>query len=143
MLLGNLMTKEVIVVTPEKSVSFASKLMKNEGVGSVVIVDRWRKPIGILTDRDIVVRVIAEGLNPDEVSTGEVMTQKVVCGKRADRIFDAVRKMAERGIRRLPIVDSENQIVGIISIDDLMAVLITEMSNLAVAIANPSKLLVG
>jgi CBS domain-containing protein len=141
MLLGNVMTKEVIVMLPDESVSSASKLMRNEGVGSVVIVDRWRRPIGIITDRDIVVRVVAEGLDPDKISVGEVMTPDVISGKRADRIFDAVRKMAENGIRRLPIVDSENRIVGIISIDDLMAILITEMSNLAVVIAGPSKLL--
>lgn len=141
MLIENVMTKEVIVAAPEESVSSASKLMKEEKVGSVVIVDRWGRPIGILTDRDIVIRVVAEGLNPEEISVGEVMTPNLILGKREERIFDAVRKMADKGIRRLPVVDDENRVVGMVSIADLMAILITEMSNLAVVIAGPSKLL--
>lgn len=141
MRMGNLMHKKVVALRPGDKVAKAAKLMREKGVGCILVLDEEKRPIGILTDRDIVVSVIAKDLDPDTTRLDQVMTQRVITAKEDEILLRAARFMAEARVRRLPIVDEEGRVVGIVSVDDILVVLITEISNVCSAIVGPSKLL--
>jgi len=139
--LGDLMNTKPVTVRPTETVAAAAKRMRDEGVGCVVVTNSTRKPIGILTDRDIVLAVVAEGRLPEATRVEEVMCRHVISGRPTHSLMDAAMKMAEASIRRLPIVDDQGRMVGLVSVDDLLVILITELSNISAAIAGPSKIL--
>ena len=141
MTLGDLMNTKPITVRPTETVAAAAKRMRDEGVGCVVVTGPTRKPVGILTDRDIVLAVVAEGRLPAATRVEEVMRRHVITGRATDTLMDAAIKMAEASIRRLPILDGQGRMVGLVSVDDLLVILITELSNISAAIAGPSKIL--
>ncbi|HEV8663449.1 MAG TPA: CBS domain-containing protein [Candidatus Methylomirabilis sp.] len=141
MTLADLMNTKPVTVRPTETVAAAAKRMRDEGVGCVVVTGSTRKPVGILTDRDIVLAVVAEGRLPDATRVEEVMCRHVITGRRSDTLMDAAIKMAEASIRRLPILDGQGRMVGLVSVDDLLVILITELSNISAAIAGPSKIL--
>ena len=139
--LGDLMNTKPVTVRPTETVAAAAKRMRDEGVGCVVVTGPTRKPVGILTDRDIVLAVVAEGRLPEATRVEEVMCRHVISGRATDTLMDAAMKMAEASIRRLPILDGQGRMVGLVSVDDLLVILITELSNISAAIAGPSKIL--
>lgn len=139
--LGDLMNTKPVTVRPTETVAAAARRMRDEGVGCVVVTGPTRKPVGILTDRDIVLAVVAEGRLPEETRVQEVMCRHVISGRPTDTLMDAAMKMAEASIRRLPILDGQGRMVGLVSVDDLLVILITELSNISAAIAGPSKIL--
>lgn len=141
MTLADLMNPKPVTVRPTETVAAAAKRMRDEGVGCVVVTGSTRKPVGILTDRDIVLAVVAEGRLPDTTRVEEVMCRHVISGRPNDTLMDAAIKMAEASIRRLPILDGQGRMVGLVSVDDLLVILITELSNISAAIAGPSKIL--
>lgn len=141
MRMGNLMHKRVVALRPGDKVAKAAKLMREKGVGCILVLDEEKRPIGILTDRDIVVSVIAMELDPDTTRLDQVMTQRVVTAREDEILLRAARSMAEARVRRLPIVDEKGSVAGIVSVDDILVVLITELSNVCSAIVGPSKLL--
>ena len=139
--LGDLMNTKPVTVRPTETVAAAGRRMRDEGVGCVVVTGPTRKPVGILTDRDIVLAVVAEGRLPAATRVEEVMCRHVITGRATDTLMDAAIKMAEASIRRLPILDGQGRMVGLVSVDDLLVILITELSNISAAIAGPSKIL--
>lgn len=139
--LGDLMNTKPVTVRPTETVAAAARRMRDEGVGCVVVTGPTRKPVGILTDRDIVLAVVAEGRLPEATRVQEVMCRHVISGRPTDTLMDAAMKMAEASIRRLPILDGQGRMVGLVSVDDLLVILITELSNISAAIAGPSKIL--
>jgi len=141
MRMSSIMNKKVVALRPEDKVAKAAKFMREKGVGCILVLDDEKRPLGILTDRDIVVSVLARGLDPKATRLKEVMTPNVVVAKEDEILLRAARAMAEARIRRLPIVDGEGRVVGIVSVDDILVVLITELSNVCSAIVGPSKLL--
>ncbi|MEW6544877.1 MAG: CBS domain-containing protein [Nitrospirota bacterium] len=108
----------VYTLTPETSVDQAAYLMASRGVGNVVVVQGGR-PVGILTDRDIVVRVTGAGLDARDLTVADVMSQPVITIRHDVDISHAVALMSRHGIRRLPIVDDEGALVSILTLDDL------------------------
>lgn len=113
----DIMTKDISFVSSQSTVVEAAKLMKDENIGSVPVVDN-NMLVGILTDRDIVTREIASGKNPVNQKISDVMSTGVATVASSTDIHDAAKVMADKQIRRLPVVDS-GKLVGMLSIGDL------------------------
>jgi len=111
------MTADVKVARPSQSLSDAASLMKEEDVGSVPVVDGERL-VGVLTDRDIVVRGIADGSDPRSVQVGDIASRDIVTVRPDDDLDEALRLMGQHQVRRLPVVD-EGQLVGVLAQADV------------------------
>ncbi|UXI65986.1 CBS domain-containing protein [Tahibacter amnicola] len=124
MRIANLCTRRVISAVPSMSLMEAADLMSRHQVGTLVVVagtDDARRPVGMLTDRDIVVSVVARGRDPSQHTVAEVMTASIVVCRDDDILFDVVQVMRCRGVRRMPVVDANGVLCGVISADDLIA----------------------
>ena len=121
--------RRVVTISPEESVLEAAKVMKEKNLGSLVVAEN-NKPVGIITDRDITVRVVAEGKNPSEVKVKDVMTPNPQTLKGSMGLFEAIEKMKEVGVRRFPIVDDNGNVIGIITLDDVIYILGKEMEDI-------------
>jgi CBS domain-containing protein len=118
---------------PEASCSEAAERMRDANVGAIVVSDGGR-PLGVVTDRDIAVRVVAEGLAPESTSLRDVMSGQPVflSGERPlDQLVAAMRDLA---IRRVPVVDADGKLAGVVSMDDLIVLLAEQLGSLAEAI---------
>ena len=114
--------KPVVTAPAEASILEVAALMRTNHVGSVVVTHGAgsRSPAGILTDRDIVVEVLALGLDPATITAGEIMTQApAVCPVDEDVLW-ALKVMRDRGVRRLPVVDGAGELLGMLAFDDVM-----------------------
>jgi CBS domain-containing protein len=130
---GEICSREVVYATRETTVQAAAKLMRHYHVGTVVVVDEIsgrRLPIGIVTDRDVVVEVNAVDLNPNVITVGDIMATELVTVREDEGLLEAMEIMRFKGVRRLPVVDRAGGLVGIISIDDLLEVLAEEMTGM-------------
>lgn len=132
-MLRQVCTKPVVTLSAEAPISEAARLMHDRNVGAVVIVDGSR-PRGIVTDRDIAVAVAADGKRPS-THVGEIMHVNPAVIREDQGILDAVKMLSERGIRRLPVVDGQGRLTGIIALDDILMLLGTEMSQVASALS--------
>jgi CBS domain-containing protein len=129
MKLNDLFTRNVITAGPEEALAGIALRMQEYNVGTVVIVDAGR-PVGIITDRDLAIALGARGLSP-KVPVREVMTRHVLAVPEDTGVFTATRFIQDRKVRRLPVVDREDRLVGLVSLDDLLRWLARELSNLA------------
>jgi CBS domain-containing protein len=118
MQIKEIMTTDVNVIHGEATLSDAARMMRDLNVGAIPVAD-GQKISGVLTDRDIVVRSTADGRDPNTVTVREVASTDVAWCYEDEEIEDALGKMKERKIRRLPVVSRENQLVGIVSIGDI------------------------
>lgn len=131
---GNYCNRNVIITYPEESIQKAAKLMRQHHVGCLVIVkkvaedaagaygseDSWRTPVGILTDRDIVVELIAEELDLNTVTVGDVINQKLLMVNEEAPLSEVLDKMKKKGVRRVPVTNKTGGLVGILALDDLI-----------------------
>ena len=136
--LQDMLNRDVITIVPSAPVSEAAYLMMREDIGSLIVVDDQMFPIGIVTDRDLVVSAIAEGKDPEEAIVEEVMTKDVVYVEEETNILDILSTMSEYSIRRMP-VTKDGRLTGIVSVDDLIVVIATELIDLAMAVSSKSK----
>jgi CBS domain-containing protein len=113
------MTKKVRSVTPTESIVGAARLMREENVGSLPVVQGERL-VGVLTDRDIVTRTVAEGRDPESVTAGEVASSELVTARPDQDLDEALDLMAQEQVRRLPVVE-DGQLVGILAQADVAA----------------------
>jgi len=118
--IGEIMTKDVLTIGPESSVMKAAKLMASRSVGSIVVVKKG-KPVGILTERDLLMKVISTDLKPSRVPVKKVMSSPVITTTPDTDLVEAVRLMARHHIRRLPVVDG-GKLVGIVTTRDIMRI---------------------
>ena len=132
--LKDILSEEVVKVDPSSTVSEAAFLMKEHGIGALIVTDEEMTPIGIITDRDIVVSVIAEGLNPSDIKVEDIMSEDIVFVDEDTNILNILRTMAEYSIRRIP-VTQDGRLTGIVSVDDLIVVLATELAQLSKALS--------
>jgi CBS domain-containing protein len=114
----DVMTPDVTTVTPEARLTDVARIMRDEDIGSVPVAQGDRL-LGMITDRDIVVRALADGDNIDMRTAGDVMTAGVQCCHDDQNVGDVLKEMGDQQIRRLPVVDKEERLVGIVSIGDL------------------------
>jgi CBS domain-containing protein len=135
MSIANLCNRQVICATRDATVAEAAKLMRQHHVGDVVVIDRadaQRMPIGIVTDRDIVVEVVALGVAADTVTLGDLMSWgQLVTVLETDTYAGTLRLMHNKGVRRIPVVNAAGVLVGIVSIDDMLPQFVGELSELA------------
>jgi CBS domain-containing protein len=117
--IAEVMSDRPRAVTPQTSVREAAQLMEQEDVGALPVVDDGTRLVGILTDRDIAVRVVGQGSDPDRTQVGDVASKDVVALTPEHDLDDALKLMAREQVRRLPIVAEENELVGVIAQADL------------------------
>lgn len=133
--IGGICSRDVVFTMGDTTVSAAAKLMREHHVGSIVVVEEMnggkRRPLGIVTDRDIVVEVVAPGLDAETITVGDIMTTELVTASESEGLLETMEIMRYKGVRRIPVVDSAGQLIGIASIDDLLEVLAEEMNELA------------
>lgn len=139
-LLSEVINRNVVTVSPTAALSEAAYLMMNEDIGALVVVDGDARPVGIVTDRDLVVSAMAEGINPDEITVEEIMTKDPVTVDEETDLFEMLSVLSENSIRRLPVTRGI-KLAGIVSVDDLIVVVATELVNLAMALSSKSKVL--
>jgi len=120
--------KHVVTVQPNEALSSVARLMERRNVGAVVVVEHDR-PVGIVTDRDLALQLAARGISP-ATPVARIMSTPPVTVGRDEGVFDTTQTMKEAGVRRLPVVDDDNHLVGIVTLDDLLRVLSRELSNL-------------
>ncbi len=133
MTIGQVCTREVIIAYPETTVAEAARLMREYHVGDVVIVagpEGKRAPLGIVTDRDLVVEVLARQAPVAGLTVGEITVQDLVSAREDEGVFESIELMRFKGVRRMPIVDGQGSLVGIVSMDDLLEILAEELEAL-------------
>jgi CBS domain-containing protein len=117
MKVSEVMTREVQTVRPDQPVQQAASFMLNADAGSIPVTDGERL-IGMITDRDITVRGVANGYGPD-TPVRELMTNEIICAREDDDVDDVASKMSEAQVRRLPVIDRDERLCGIVSLGDL------------------------
>ncbi len=135
---GEVCTRIVTVAFRGMRLAEAAQLMREDHVGCLVVVedaDPGRVVVGVLTDRDIVVSVLASDRDARYISVGEAMTTEVVTAREDDSVLDLLELMRRKGIRRIPITGPQNVLVGMATLDDLLEVVAEEMQALAGAIS--------
>lgn len=135
--IGELSTPEVVTVTRDLSVQRAARVMREENVGSLIVVDRdggGQKPVGILTDRDVVYELVALDLDADDVTVGDLMSLDLVIVEESEDFSATLRLMGEQGIRRVPVVDRDGNLVGIFALDDVLELLTGQLEDILLLI---------
>jgi CBS domain-containing protein len=143
MRVGEFCSREVIVVGKDETILEAARLMRRHHVGDLVVVEERegaRFPVGILTDRDIVVELLAAEIPLDAVCIGEVMSFELVTAGEDEDLFETIRRMQHKGVRRLPVVDGRKALAGILTMDDLLEIVSEQLSGLVRVITRGQQL---
>lgn len=138
---GQVYQPSAVTVRTFDELTRAAELMRDKHVGYLVVVepsvgDGLSRPVGVLTDRDIVVTVVARRSDPRTLRVGDVMTQHAVTVTDTDSIDRALQEMRRIGVRRLPVVGRRGELVGVLSLDDVLNVVAGELQNVAGSIRN-------
>ncbi|MDF1578183.1 MAG: CBS domain-containing protein [Desulfurivibrionaceae bacterium] len=139
---GELCNREVVIVERDETVQSAAKLMRQYHVGDLVVVEKrggLAYPVGILTDRDIVIELIASEVAFEAVTVGDVMSSDLLTVSAEESIADTVKLMRARGVRRVPVINKQGVLEGIIAVDDLIELLAEQMNDLANLIGRERK----
>lgn len=134
MRVGGYCNREVVVVEEEKSVTEAAAIMRHYHVGDVVICKaKYGKqiPVGIITDRDIALEIVAKGTDPDSIRVGEAMSFDLTAVSEHDDLMHVIEVMRDKGIRRVPVIDADEVLVGILTVDDIVDLLSEVLIDLA------------
>jgi CBS domain-containing protein len=134
-MLKDLVCRELATVEPDATLYEVARLMESRGVGSVLVLSRGR-PRGIITDRDIVVRCVAQNLDLNDTTVENVLTECLATCLETDGVYDCIRKMSEAGVRRMPVVNERGEATGIISFSDLVMILSKEFGELAAGMSH-------
>jgi|SRR5664279_1237217 len=129
MLVKNICTMNAVCCPRQTSVSQAARLMRQHHVGDLVVVDDPEEectPIAVITDRDLVVEVLGNGLDPATTMLGALVYRPLVIANESEDISEAVARMRTHGIRRIPVVNAGGRVVGIVTLDDLLRLLIAD-----------------
>ena len=125
-----LVKRPVQSLPPDASCAEAARLMRDAKVGSIVVT-RDGRPLGMVTDRDLAVRVMAEGIDAERVAIGEIMSGEPIFLSGERDIAQVVAAMRDLGVRRIPIVDAEGLLSGVVALDDLVLLLADQLTGLA------------
>lgn len=134
MTVGTICNREVITVQRNASVLDAAMLMRKHHVGDVVVIEAHKEkltPIGMVTDRDIVIELVATELDCKVITTGDIMVANLSVIKESAGVFEAIKTMTSKGVRRLPVVSDQGELVGIVTLDDLLLLLAKEFGALS------------
>lgn len=126
MSVGRICVRTVHVASADESVREAARRMREADVGTLVVVDDKRSPLGVVTDRDVALRCVAAGRDPDATPIAAVMTAPAQCVAEATAIEDALAHMAGNEARRLVVTDDAGRLAGILALDDVLELLAEE-----------------
>ncbi len=132
--ISEICNREAVVVQRNETTLEAAKLMRRHHVGDVVVVEEVggvRVPVGIVTDRDLVVEIVAPELDQAAITVGDIMAPDLVTVKENTGVFEAIQYMRANGVRRLPVVYENGGLAGILTLDDLLEILAEELQALA------------
>ena len=132
--IGEICNREVVITHKDSSIVEVAKLMRHYHVGDVVVVDSvgdQSVPVGIITDRDIVVEIIAGDVPLGSVTASDVMSYDLITAREQDGIWDTLQRMRSNGIRRMPVVNKKGGLEGILTVDDLLELFSDELMSLA------------
>ncbi len=133
MSVGEICNREVIIISREGTICEAAELMRKYHVGDVVIVEEKNEesiPVGILTDRDIVVLLIAPNVDLNSVTVGDVMSFELESVREEDDVMDTIKQMRSKGVRRVPVVNQRGGLEGILAVDDLIELFAEQLTDL-------------
>jgi CBS domain-containing protein len=130
MRLREISTTEVVSCGPQASALDAARLMRHRHVGDVVVVSEERVPVGVVTDRDLTVEVLGNGRDAAQTYLSELMRRPVVVATDSEDADVVIERMRFHGVRRVPVVDARGALVGIVTLDDILAALLSEMQSL-------------
>jgi predicted transcriptional regulator len=142
MAIGEICSREVVITQRNESVATAARLMHDAHVGCLVVAseeDGKRVPVGMLTDRDITVAVVAAGLDAEAILVGDIMSSDLLSVGENAGIAETVELMRVQGIRRFPVTGSDGALVGLIAADDILSLLAEEIAGLAGMITREQK----
>jgi CBS domain-containing protein len=132
---GQVCNRELTLCVPEATVFEVAILMRRDHVGSVIVVDDprpgFRRAIGIVTDRDLVVEVVATGLDASTITVGDIMRRNLVTVEESCSIHETVEIMRDKGVRRLPVLAPGGELVGIVTADDVLDIVAGALQDLA------------
>jgi len=136
---GDICVRDTVTIRPFDELAAAARLMRDQHVGYLVVVEPAAqegafKPAGVLTDRDIVVSVVAKDSDANFLRTGDVMTRDPVVAQEDESLGSALKKMRQVGVRRLPVVGDYGQLVGVLALDDIIDALVGELEDVAGAV---------
>ncbi len=139
---GELCNREVIIVEQDATVLEAAKLMRQYHVGDLVVTEKRQGasfPIGILTDRDIVIEIIAKEVDFDAVTVGDVMSYELITVSEEEAIAETIKLMRDKGVRRVVVVNKQGALEGIVAVDDLIDLLAEQMKDIVALISCEKK----
>ncbi len=134
MLVGEYCNREVVVVEEDKSVTEAAAIMRQYHVGDVVICKAQygkQVPVGIITDRDVALEIVAKGIDPESVRVGDAMSFDLTTVSEHDDLMHVIELMRDKGVRRVPVIDADEALVGILTVDDIVDLLSEVLVDLA------------
>lgn len=134
MQIGHICTTNPVTCTPETTVQEAAKMMRTHHVGTLIVVEEINGmciPQGIVTDRDIVVIVLAEGLDPKSIKVMDIMRAELMTALASEDVFETVERMRYKGVRRIPVVNKHGALIGVVSVDDIWKFLAKEVTELS------------
>jgi len=114
----NLMHKGVEIMTPDTPVTKLAKKMREKDIGAIPVGSNG-KLVGMVTDRDITVRAVAKGKDLTQLTAQDVMTKGVVCCRDTDKVRDVLEVMEDKQIRRVPVIDDNERVIGMVSLGDI------------------------
>ena len=133
MKIGEICSRAVVIANNDLSVIEVAKLMRAYHVGSVVVVDGMgdsARPVGMITDRDLVIEVLAQEVPLEAVKLEDIMTRDPIIAREDEDLWETLQQMRDRGVRRCPVVNTQGLLVGLVSIDDMLDLLAAELSDL-------------
>ena len=142
MKVGELCNREVVVIEGGASIREAAKLMRQYHVGDVIVTEKREvgvAPIGILTDRDIVVELLAADLSLDDLCIADAMSFELVTAWTEDEVVETIKQMRANGIRRIPVVNDQGLLEGLLTVDDYLELLAEQMADLVTLIKNEQR----
>lgn len=139
---GEICSRIVVVAERDTPLPAAARRMREQHVGCLVVVDETgsgRRVVGMLTDRDIVTAVMAQALDPSALRVEDVMSADVVTAREADAFAELLAMMRRKGVRRLPVIDPQGVLVGLVTLDDLLEILAEQLRVVVQAIASEQR----
>ncbi|BBA33763.1 CBS domain protein [Methylocaldum marinum] len=133
MSVGQFCNRDTVILRKADAIVEAAKLMREFHVGSAVVVEdsaEGAKPVGIVTDRDLVVEILAAELDPGSVTVGDIMSYELLTAREDDGLWETLQRMRLKGVRRIPVVNPQGVLAGILTSDDLLEILAGELTEL-------------
>lgn len=131
---GRICNRDVVIVEKTEGVMEAARRMRVHHVGDLLVVDPGTQgpiPIGIVTDRDLVIEVLAKEVDPQKITVGDIMSYDLATARESDDLIDTIKRMRAKAVRRIPVVNGQNVLVGILSVDDLIELFAEQLGDLA------------